>query len=106
VKTLETEKPALYAEVKMDKTLASIPYVAVDTDKVKTLSSGDQATIEGYGNQAKKEALQTVAIFPAIMLVSYLGLLAYFHSKGGYRPQSLVDHAVVSAEPVKQTPAS
>ena len=34
---------------------------------------------------AKQGALSTVAIFPAIMLVSYLGMMMYFRSIGGYK---------------------
>ena len=40
-------------------------------------------------DEAKKSALGTVAIFPAIMFVSYLLLIAYFRSKGGYKALAL-----------------
>lgn len=35
-----------------------------------------------------------MAVFPAIMLACYLGLIAYFKSCGGYRPKTLAaaDH--------------
>ena len=32
-------------------------------------------------NQSKKSALMTVAIFPVLMLISYLGLMLYFSQK-------------------------
>ena len=41
-------------------------------------------------NLAKKDALMTVAIFPCIMLVCYLGLIVYFKSQGGYKPKILI----------------
>ena len=40
-------------------------------------------------DNAKKDALRTVCIFPVIMLVCYLGLFFYYRSKGGYKPVSL-----------------
>ena len=35
--------------------------------------------------KAKKEALTTVAIFPVIMLITYLFLIFYYKSRGGYK---------------------
>ncbi|GEM_PF-4460716 len=40
-------------------------------------------------DQSKQKALGKMAIFPAIMLVCYLGLLLFFKSKGGYKPVDL-----------------
>ena len=37
--------------------------------------------------------MRTVAIFPCIMLVCYLILLAYFKSIGGYKAAVLAGHA-------------
>jgi hypothetical protein len=36
-------------------------------------------------DDAKKDALRDIIIFPIIMLVSYLLLIFYFKSKGGYK---------------------
>jgi hypothetical protein len=38
---------------------------------------------------AKKAALSTAAVFPAIMLVCYLALILHFKSRGGYRSEEL-----------------
>jgi len=38
---------------------------------------------------AKKGALAQVAILPVVMLLSYLILIGYFKSKGGYKPVEL-----------------
>ena len=51
-----------------------------------------KTVVDGITNQAKKSALSTVAIFPGIMLVCYLILLAYFRSKGGYDAKVLTGH--------------
>ena len=49
-------------------------------------------------DQEKKHSLQTVCIFPAIMVVSYLVLLGYFKSKGGYAAVHLATDDPVAAE--------
>ncbi len=36
-------------------------------------------------NQLKKEALKDTVLFPIIMLISYVMLILYFRSKGGYK---------------------
>lgn len=86
---LQAENAALHQRVAADKKWVFGQYVAVDPEKVKTLNETEQKEIETISADAKKQALLTVAIFPAIMLVSYLGLIAYFKSKGGYQVQHL-----------------
>jgi MFS family permease len=41
--------------------------------------------------RTKQATLGKIAILPAIMLACYLGLIAYFRSRGGYRIASIVD---------------
>lgn len=36
-------------------------------------------------HDAKRGALRTAAVFPRVMLLSFLGLILWFRSKGGYR---------------------
>jgi hypothetical protein len=64
-------------------------YEAVDVEKIKALPEAKQSTLNSIITKAKQNALATIAIFPAIMLVCYLILLAYFKSKGGYKPVSV-----------------
>lgn len=61
-------------------------YEAVDQKAVETLTADEQKQITELSNDAKKAALSKVAIFPLIMMVSYLGLIAFFKGKGGYKP--------------------
>lgn len=61
-------------------------YRALDADKMVSAPEETKQTIEGVQNDAKKSALRTVAIFPVIMLIAYLGMIFYFRSKGGYKP--------------------
>ena len=71
-----------------NKTSVFGDYQALDQAKLETATSADKATVTGIRDSAKKEALRYIVIFPIVMLVSYLLLILYFRSKGGY-------HAVV-----------
>ena len=46
----------------------------MDMDRVERLSEEEQAVVQEIQYQAKKGALRTVALFPLVMLVCYLGL--------------------------------
>jgi hypothetical protein len=58
---------------------------------MRGLSDEEKTVVEDITAQAKQNALMTVAIFPAIMLVCYLILIFYFKKKGGYQPVQLED---------------
>jgi MFS family permease len=60
-------------------------YQALDQSKLAAADAGDNATVTGIRDKAKKDALLDIVIFPIIMLVSYLLLIIYFRSKGGYK---------------------
>jgi hypothetical protein len=60
-------------------------YSSIDQDKAMALDEEGKAILKEVTAAAKKNALETVAVFPAIMLVCYLGLIFYFRAKGGYR---------------------
>ncbi len=60
-------------------------YEALDQGKLETATAGDKQTVATIRETAKKEALRYIVIFPLIMLVSYLLLIFYFKSKGGYK---------------------
>lgn len=64
-------------------------YRAVDPEKVEAAPESSQEVIAAVTDEAKKSALGTVAIFPAIMLVSYILLIVYFRKKGGYKVLAL-----------------
>jgi MFS family permease len=82
---LQKENPAIHQTVSAEKKWVFGTYTFVDPEKVKTVSESEHQEITKLSEEAKKEALLAVAIFPAIMLVSYLLLMAYFKSIGGYR---------------------
>jgi hypothetical protein len=60
-------------------------YKAFDYNKIAEASNSEKETIQRVQNESKKEALRTIAIFPVVMLVSYLLLMFYFKMKGGYK---------------------
>jgi len=64
-------------------------YLALDQHKLRIAPEADRALIDDIKVSAKKNALSTATVFPAIMLVAYLGLILYFRRLGGYRPAEL-----------------
>ena len=92
-KQLAVEAPQVHERVITEKDWLFGSYNAVDPELAKELDADETATLTAVSNSAKKGALLTVAIFPVIMLVCYLILIAYFRSKGGYQAQVLTGHA-------------
>lgn len=60
-------------------------YKALDQSKLASASAEDNSTVTRIRDSAKKDALKDIVIFPVIMLLSYLLLMLYFRSKGGYK---------------------
>jgi hypothetical protein len=90
-----------YVTVEKSSVLGS--YKAIDQEKVATATEADKAAIEEASAISKLDAFKTVAAFPIIMFLSYLGLVVYFRSKGGYKPvdlESEVRSASKSKSPV------
>ncbi|ULQ54052.1 MFS transporter [Flavihumibacter fluvii] len=66
-------------------------YKALDAQKMANAPAKAVEEINIVQNDAKKSALRTVAFFPALMFLCYLGLFVYFKSRGGYKPVILAD---------------
>lgn len=60
-------------------------YKALDQTKLAKASAGEQLTVTTIRDAAKKEALRYIVVFPLVMLVSFILLILYFRSKGGYK---------------------
>jgi len=84
--------PGIYERVISDETKASVfgPYRPLNQQALRELDAGDRDMVQKEQDAAKQSALKTVAIFPCIMLASYLGLILYFKTRGGYRAQTLI----------------
>lgn len=96
----KTNNTAMHsAYVTETKTSLFGDYKAINQEKLSAASADEQATVTGIRDTAKKEALKDIVIFPLIMLVSYLLLIFYFRSKGGYKAVDLKKR-----EPVAEAP--
>ncbi|AWO00816.1 MFS transporter [Chitinophaga alhagiae] len=60
-------------------------YRVIDPDKLTTATPQTLATITAVKEDAKKDALRTVSLFPVVMLAAYFFMILYYRSKGGYR---------------------
>jgi hypothetical protein len=56
----------------------------------KTAES-DQGLVTGASLYGSRMALRITAVVPALMALIYLGMILYFRTKGGYRPQILIN---------------
>ena len=87
---LSVSNAALYQSVTVEKSYLLGPYRAIDP--VKSAAVTDEkslAEIKAATTAGQFSALGKMAVFPAFMLVCYLALIAYFKSKGGYKPVQL-----------------
>ncbi len=82
---LQKENSALYAKVTGEKDSVFGKYISVDPKKADGATEKEKETIKKIQDGSKQAALKTIAIFPVIMLLSYLILIAYFKSQGGYK---------------------
>lgn len=88
---IEKAMPGEYEAVsKPDKYFLG-DYTAVDDAKVDALPPEEAEQVKEIVKSAKQGALAKVTIFPAFMLVCYLGLIFYFKTKGGYAAVRLGD---------------
>ncbi len=60
-------------------------YQALDQTKLDAASANELKTVTTVRDTAKKEALRYIVIFPVVMLISFLVLIFYFKTKGGYQ---------------------
>lgn len=90
--SIEAAKPDVYAEIsKSDKYFLG-EYHAVDAKKVEALGEEAAAEINHLASGAKQGALSKIAILPIVMLFSFIGIIFYFKSRGGYKAEALADH--------------
>ena len=87
---------------------AIAPLKAVEPSMVENAEA--EAALETLTEEEKKETLATVTIFPFIMLACYLGLIAYFKTRGGYQAEVIRSddgevEAVVEHTPADPVPA-
>jgi MFS family permease len=92
------QSPELHQQVMEPRSSIFGTFLGMNQGTVAALPPQQQEELAAVSEQSQKEALRTIALLPFIMLLFYLGLAAYFRSKGGYRP------AEIGVEPTR--PAS
>ena len=60
-------------------------YRPIDEAQLAGFPAAEQEQVGAIRGEAKQVALYKVAVLPLLMLMSYLGLMLYFRSKGGYK---------------------
>ncbi|MEO6594224.1 MAG: MFS transporter, partial [Planctomycetota bacterium] len=89
---LRAQAPAIHAQVVGDEKRSVFgSYRAIAEAKVEALPAAEQQKVKTVKAAAKKSALRTVMLFPVVMLAVYLGLIAWFRSRGGYKPVELAE---------------
>jgi MFS family permease len=96
---LAASSPALYQKVTVENTYLLGKYQAIDpvksaavTDKDAAAAIADATTAGQFG------ALGKMALFPIFGLACYIGLLAYFKSRGGYKAVQLGGASAATAQ--------
>ena len=89
-KQLAAANPALYQTVTIEKNYLLGKYQAIDP--VKTAVINDDAAlaqIKSATTTGQFSALGKMAMFPIFMFACYVALMAYFKTRGGYKPVQL-----------------
>ena len=87
---LAAANPALYQTVTVEKNYLLGKYQAIDPVKSAAVTDATSTTaITNATTTGQFSALGKMALFPLFMLACYLALLAYFKSRGGYKPVQL-----------------
>lgn len=84
---LRTSDQAIYQSVTVEKSYLLGKYQAIDPVKSgEVTDESAKEAIKTATTTGQFSALGKMAMFPAFMLVCYIGLIAYFKTKGGYKP--------------------
>ena len=97
-RNLEQVAPALHSQVIVPRNSIFGDYQGVDAAAASTLPAADQAILGEVQEESQKDALQTMAMLPVLMMLFYIALILYFRSKGGYRAVSLAEDAQRNAD--------
>ncbi|MEW4568008.1 MFS transporter [Tautonia sp. JC769] len=91
VEQLQATNPEVFEKVVGEERISVFgTYRPLIQEQIDQLPAEQQTEVASIREAAKKNALMTVAIFPCIMFASYMLLILYYRSQGGYKPQMLV----------------
>ncbi len=85
----EINQTSLYQEYTQEKESIFGTYTALNPASLDAAPEEDQQIVESIELNAKKGALKTVAILPALMTICFILLYIHFKRKGGYRAVEL-----------------
>lgn len=88
---IETELPTAFEQVTEESDYLLGKYTALNGAAVAELPEEVQTQVTGIQERETQGALAKMCMFPAFMLVCYIGLILYFKSQGGYKPKVLGD---------------
>ncbi|MEA2735134.1 MAG: hypothetical protein QOE14_1585 [Humisphaera sp.] len=92
---IAAKAPAIHAVVADGEAHSyGMKYKKIDQSKVALLPEDQREQFKQIQGETKQGTLATFAILPTIMLICYLGLIAYFKSKGGYQ----IEHLTMTGE--------
>jgi len=97
---IKEELPEVYSVVTAESDFLLGSYTALDNSAVVNLPEESQAAVTEIKERETQGALAKMTMFPAFMLLCYIGLIVYFKSKGGYKPKVL---ASVRPDPNEET---
>lgn len=86
---IEQRLPGVYPQVSSQNEYFLGQYSALDEAKLESVPTETAQQVTEIARDAKQGALARVIVFPAIMLATYVGLILWFRSRGGYRPVTL-----------------
>mgnify|MGYP003841688797 CR=1 FL=1 len=89
--SIEAKTPGAYQAVSKSDSYFFGTYRALDPAKLSALPEAQSQEISTIAKTARQGSLAKVIVFPAFMLVCYLGLIVWFRSRGGYKAVSLSD---------------
>lgn len=90
---IKEELPAVYDAVHTESDFLLGSYSALDNTAVYELTEDVQEQVSVIKDRETQGALAKMTMFPAFMLLCYIGLILYFKGKGGYKPKVIGDAA-------------
>jgi MFS family permease len=103
---LLTTKPSIFGETEaLDPAKRAQLNETVKADPQNAQLQAQANTITEVEHRTKQGTLGKIAVLPLIMLFCYLGLIAYFKSRGGYKAETLLKPDA-TAKPPTAKPAA
>jgi hypothetical protein len=89
---LAVEMPEVYESVTRESDYLLGHYTALNPEALQLQPETVQTAASEIAERETQGALAKMSMFPAFMLVCYIGLIFYFKSQGGYKPKVLASH--------------